>query len=136
MNAKFWISIVVMFVMVMASGFIVHGTWLAPAYAKLPNLMRPMQEQEKYLPYMLLAHFLIAVAFTWIYLRGRETGKPWLGQGLRYGIAVALLSSIPFFLIYHAVMPYPLDLVIRQIVGDTVGLVLMGAVLAFINRTA
>jgi hypothetical protein len=136
MNAKFWISIVVMFVMAMASGFIVHGTWLAPEYAKLPNLMRTMQDTEKYFPYMLLAHALIAIAFTWIYLKGREVGKPWLGQGVRYGIAVALLSSIPFFLIYYAVMPYPSDLVMKQIIGDTVGLVLMGAVLAFINKTA
>ena len=134
MNAKFWISIVVMFIMAMASGFIVHGTWLAPDYAKLPNLMRPMADQEKYLGYMLLAHALIAVAFTWIYMKGREVGKPWMAQGIRYGIAVALLSSIPFFLIFHAVAPYPLDLVIKQIIGDTVGLMLMGAVLAFINK--
>ena len=32
----------------------------------------------------------MAGAFTWIYARGVEN-KPWLGQGLRFGVAVAFL---------------------------------------------
>ena len=42
---------------------------------------------------MALAYVFMAVAFTWIYLKGRED-KPWLPQGLRYGVAIALLSAV------------------------------------------
>jgi len=133
MNGKFVISVVVMFIMLFVLGWLAHGILLADDYAKLTQLMRPMAEFQAKLPYLLLAHFLTALAFTWIYLKGKEE-KPWFPQGLRYGIAVAVLMMIPFYLIYHALMPYPLDLAIKGMVYDTITVVLMGIVLAWINR--
>ena len=55
-------------------------------------------------------------------------------QGIRFGIAVACLTVIPTYLIYHVVTPVPLALAIKQIVFDTIRVVLMGIVLAWINR--
>src|SRR5664279_2555106 len=110
MSVKFWISVVVMFVMSLALGFLVHGYLLAPEYAKLSNLFRQGADAESHFVVMLLAHVFIAVGFTWVYLRGRED-KPFVGQGLRYGAAVAVLSTIPVYLIYLAVQPMPEALV-------------------------
>src|SRR4051812_24461736 len=114
MGRKFWISVVAMFVMSMVIGMVVHGMLLAPEYAKMTTLFRPEADQMRYFPVMLLAHVFIAVGFTWVYLRGREADKPFVGQGLRYGIAVAVLSTIPTYLIYLAVQPMPESVVIRQ----------------------
>ncbi|MGE0358036.1 MAG: hypothetical protein AB7P08_14125 [Burkholderiales bacterium] len=133
MNGKFWISVVAMFVVSMALGFLIHGTLLMNDYARLPALMRSLDSQGEMFPYMLLAHVFLAVGFTWIYLKGREA-KPWLAQGVRFGISVAVLTTIPTYLIYFAVMPFPSDLVAQQIVFDTIGVVLMGIVIAWINR--
>jgi hypothetical protein len=55
-------------------------------------------------------------------------------QGIRFGLAIAALTVIPTFLIYHVVTPVPLALAIKQIVLDTIRLLLMGVVLAWINR--
>ena len=41
---------------------------------------------------------------------------------------------IPTYLIYHVVTPVPLVLAFKQIVLDTVRVVLMGVVLAWINK--
>jgi hypothetical protein len=133
MKNRFWISFVVMFVMAMGIGVLVHGTLLHNDYARLPNLMRSEEAGMKMFPFIIGAHVLIALGFTWIYLVGRED-KPWLAQGVRYGLAVAVLSTIPTYLIYYAVMPFPSDLVAQQIVFDTIGMVLMGIVIAWINR--
>src|SRR5262245_64867117 len=111
MNWKFVVSVVVMFVMLFLIGWGVHGTWLASDYAKLPNLMRPMPEVWGRFPLMLLAQLLTAIAFTWIYLKGKEA-KPWLAQGVRYGIAIALLVTIPANLVHYVVMPFPGELVL------------------------
>ncbi len=94
MNKKFLISWVVIFVVWMAGSFAVHGVWLRDMYAQLPgNLYRTEGDtQQAYFPYMLAAHVIMAGAFVWIYQRGREN-KPWLAQGVRYGIAIALLAS-------------------------------------------
>ena len=133
MNKKAIISVVVMFVMSLCIGFVVHGMLLQPDYLALPSLFRPETDQMQYFPWMLLAHAFIAVGFVWVYLKGREAA-PWLGQGVRFGLAIAVLMTIPTYLIYYAVQPLPGMLVVKQIVFDTIGVVLMGIVVAWINR--
>jgi hypothetical protein len=41
---------------------------------------------------------------------------------------------VPFYLIYHAVTPIPLDVAIKQIAYEGIEFLLMGVVLAWINR--
>jgi hypothetical protein len=132
MGKKCIISAVVMFIMAWALSFVVHGLLLGGDYSATPG-MRPPAEAEKLLPYLILAQALFGVAFAWIYVQGKED-KPWLAQGVRFGIAVAFLTVIPTYLIYHVVTPVPLALALKQIVFDTVRVVLMGIVLAWINR--
>jgi uncharacterized membrane protein YagU involved in acid resistance len=95
--------------------------------------MRPPAEAQRLMHFIILAHALFGVAFAWVYVQGKED-KPWLAQGARYGIAIAFLTVIPTYLIYHVVTPVPFDLAIKQIVLDTVRVVLMGVVLAWLNR--
>jgi len=133
MNKKFLIAWLVMFVLYMAGGFVVHGALLKEDYMGLPNLFRSEEESMPYFHLMIIAHVLMAGAFTWIYARGVEN-KPWLGQGLRFGLAVALLTAVPYYLIYLAVQPMPSGLAVKQIVFDTILTLILGAVVAFLYR--
>jgi uncharacterized BrkB/YihY/UPF0761 family membrane protein len=134
LNRKFVISVLVAFVLVVALGFVVHGLLLGDAYARLtPNLYRTPEDAQGYLPFMLLGSFVLALGLTWIYRRGRED-KPWAAQGARFGIAVALVTSIPTFLTYYAVQPTPSSLAVGQIVFDSISMVIVGIVLAALNR--
>src|SRR5262245_49463936 len=100
MNKKFFVAWVVIFVVWMAGSFIIHGVLLHDDYLRLPNLMRPEAEAQKYFGLLVLAHIFMAGAFAWIYARGLEP-KPWLGQGLRFGLAVVCLAIIPTYTIYY-----------------------------------
>ncbi len=95
--------------------------------------MRPEAEAQQMMHLMILAHVLMAGAFTWIYARGVEN-KPWLGQGLRFGLAVAFLAVIPIYIIYYVVQPTPGALAVKQIVFDTIMTLILGAVVAFLYR--
>lgn len=132
MTRKCVISAIVMFVMAWGLSFVVHGVLLGPDYSVTQG-MRPPAEAQSIIGYLILAQAIFGVAFTWVYFQGKED-KPWLAQGIRFGIAVAALTVIPTYLIYHVVTPVPLVLAIKQIVYDTVRVVLMGVVLAWINR--
>jgi hypothetical protein len=134
MDKRFWISVVVMFVVSMGLGFVVHELLLGADYRALPGMFRPAPDAEQQFGYMIAAHVLIAVGFTWIYRQGREAGKSVLGQGLRFGAAVAVLSNVPGYMIYHAVQPLPLDLMIKQICFDVPAVLVMGVVVAAINQ--
>jgi uncharacterized BrkB/YihY/UPF0761 family membrane protein len=133
MNMRFLVSVVVLFITSMVLGFVVHGLLLGAEYAKLTNLFRNEQDGQAHFTWMLIAHVFIAVGFTWVYRAGRNT-RPWLGQGVRFGIAVAVLATIPGYLIYYAVQPMPFDLVVKQIVFDTLAMIVMGVVAAAVNR--
>lgn len=134
MNKKFVIAWVVLFVAWMVGSFLVHGLLLKPDYMQLPNLFRTDGDQQTFFPLMLLAHVMLSGAFVWIYARGVEA-KPWMAQGLRFGLAVALLTIVPTYLIYFAVQPMPAGVVIKQIIFDGVLLVVLGAVVAWMYRS-
>ncbi len=135
MNKKFLIAWVLVFVVWMAGSFLVHGLWLGETYAGMTNMSRPQEEQMALMHFMLLAHVLMAGAFVWIYQRGQED-KPWLPQGIRYGIAIAVLAPIPTFMIYYTVQLTPGMLAVQQIVGDTIVVIVLGILVAFLSKTA
>ena len=132
MTRKCIISAAVMFVMAWALSFFVHGWLLAADYAATSG-MRPPAEAQRIIYWLILAQAIFGSAFAWVYYQGKED-KPWLMQGIRFGIAVACLTVIPTYLIYHVVTPVPLALAIKQIVFDTIRVVLMGVVLAWIAK--
>ena len=134
MNARFWIAVVAMFVLSLGLGMIIHVGLLESEYSRLPGLFRAKETQGGYFPWMLLAHALIAVGLVWIYRQGRQAGKPWIGQGLRFGVAIIVLMTVPSYLIYFAVQPIPWTMVTKQIVFDSLGMLLMAIVLAWIYR--
>jgi hypothetical protein len=82
---------------------------------------------------MLLAHVIMAGALAWIYARGVEPG-PWLPHGIRFGIAIALLTVVPWYLIYYVVQPMPGALAVKQIVFSSILLIALGIVAAFLNK--
>ena len=131
MNKKFLVAWLVVFVLYMACGFVIHGMLLADEYMAT-GLMRPEAETQELMHLMILAHVLMAGAFTWIYARGVEK-KPWLGQGLRFGLAVAVLF-VPIYIIYYVVQPTPGVLAVRQIAYDTILTLILGAAVAFLYR--
>jgi hypothetical protein len=133
MTKRLLIAWLVIFVAWMAGSFVVHGLILGGDYAQLPNLFRQPPEAQKYFPLMILAHVIMSGAFVWTYARGAEP-KPWLGQGIRYGIAVALLTAVPWYLIYYVVQPMPGATVAKQIVFDAALVVLLGVISAFMLR--
>ena len=135
MNKKFIISSLLMAVASLMEGFVVHGLFLGADYARLPSLYRPEAQAQNYFGYMLFAHLLIGIGLTWIYQRGHEAGKGVLAQGARFGLAMAVVATIPTFLIYFAVMPVPSDLVAQQIVFDSIGIVGLGVLVAWLNKS-
>ncbi|MFZ1906411.1 MAG: hypothetical protein WAU56_13585 [Steroidobacteraceae bacterium] len=133
MNKKFIVAWIVLFVAWFIGSFIVHGVLLHPDYVQLTNLFRSEGDAQKYFPLMLLAHVLLSGAFVWIYARGVEA-KPWMAQGVRFGIAVALLTTVPTYMIYFVVQPMPGNVVVKQIVFDSVLMVILGMIVAWLYR--
>jgi hypothetical protein len=134
MNKRFFLAWLVLFIAWFIGSFIVHGVLLHADYAQLSNLFRKESEAQSFFPLMVLAHIIMSGAFVWIYARGVEA-KPWLGQGIRYGVAIVLLTTVPLYLIYYVVQPMPGATVVKQIVFDGILVLILGAIVAFMYRS-
>jgi hypothetical protein len=135
MSKKFIIAWIVLFVAWFLGSFVVHGVLLRSDYMQLTNLFRAEGDEQKYFPLMILAHVILSGALVWIYARGAEA-KPWMAQGVRFGVAVALLTVVPSYMIYFVVQPMPGEVVIKQIVYDGVLVVILGTIVAWLYRDA
>jgi hypothetical protein len=134
-DKRFWICGLIVSIAAMALDFIVHGWLLQGDYNALvaSGIMRAPADAQRYMPYMLAAHLLIGFGLTWLYRKGIDSQRPALGQGLRFGAAVAVMSTIPGYLIYYAVQPLPAALVHKQMLYSTVAILLLGMLLAWLN---
>ena len=135
MNKRFWICGIVVSIAALLLDFLIHGLLLQPDYTALvpAGLFRGPEDATTYLPYLLGAHVLIGFGLTWLYRKGMERGRSVLGQGLRFGAAVAVMSTIPGYLVYYAVQPLPATLVHKQMIFSTIAMLLLGLVLAWLN---
>ena len=134
MNKRFWISGLGLGFVSLLLGFSVHAVLLHNDYAELPNLFRSEADAGEHLPFMLLAHLLIGFGMTWMYRRANPSmDRSFVRHGLSFGIGLAALVTAPMYLIYYAVQPMPGAVVVKQILLDTAGVVLLGLLAAWIN---
>ncbi len=134
MNIKFVLAGIAGFLISLIGGFVFHGMILQGDYAQLGPIMRTMDDQQAHLPFMLLSHLIKGFAFAWVYSKGLTAVAPALTQGLKFGVATCFLVTIPLYLVYYAVEPLPGMLVGKQIVFDSITMILMGVVVSMIIK--
>ena len=126
------ITAVAVFITGFLFAFLVHGVLLKNDYAALgPGLLRPDAEMK--MGIMSLGYAIWALGFAWLYSKGVEA-KDWVGQGLRFGLALACVWIVPAYLGNYATMPFPLPLILKGLAGDTVNALACGLVAAAINK--
>ncbi len=133
MNKRFWVCSVVMFFAAMLLSFVVHALLLSADYEALGTMYRDAEDGGRHFPWILLAHASLGFAMTWIFAKGFTHDRTTIGQGLRFGLAMALFSTIPGYLIQYAVQPLPPSLVAKQIVFGTLSMLVLGALLAWLQ---
>lgn len=134
MDIRFFVSGLVMAVASLMVGFLVHATLLHPDYMLLPDVFRSDEDGMNFFHWMVTAHIMIGFSLTWIYRQGVQAGSSTLSQGIRFGIAIACLMTIPGYLIYLAVLKIPAELAHKQMLYDVPFVILLGVLVAFLNK--
>jgi hypothetical protein len=124
-------TIIVVFIVANILGFLIHAILLRPDYMPLAQHYRAMGEEK--MLFISLAYLSFAIGSVWVYAKGVEA-KAWLGQGIRFGIAMWLVLAIPSFLIAYAVQPVPGMLAVKQVLFEGAGKVLLGIITAALYR--
>jgi hypothetical protein len=126
---KLVLAIVAAYIVLMLTNYLIHGVWLTSDYAAIPASHRSPVGMMHRFWVMAVGQFIFAALFAYIYTRGAEK-KPWLVQGIRYGILVALLVVIPTALSEYVVYIVPYMLAIKWMVAGGIQMVVLGLVVA------
>lgn len=133
MNVKrFVLAFVAVLVFVSLASFVIHGVLLHPYYAQT-GLIRAEPDAAAHAPFLGLAFLFFALGFVWIYAQG-VNDRPFVGQGIRYGLAVWMITSVAEYIVYYAVQPWPANVVCMQIGYELVMNVVAGVIVAGIYR--
>jgi hypothetical protein len=124
-------AIVAAFVVYTGTGYLIHEVLLKGAYLATADLWRTEDAMNHKIWVMLLAQFIFAVGAVWIYQRGVEK-KSWIGQGLRFGILLSLVSPVPGFMMNYFVLPIHHRLALHWILGGIGQMILVALVIAVI----
>ncbi|HXM34846.1 MAG TPA: hypothetical protein VN920_06650 [Pyrinomonadaceae bacterium] len=117
-KARLVLTIIVVFILAHLSGFFIHAIWLHADYVPIAMHYRP-EGQEKIL-WIVLAYVSFAIGSVLVYARGVED-KPLVAQGVRFGILMWLILTVPSFLIAYAVQPVPAVLMSKQVLAELCG---------------
>jgi hypothetical protein len=107
---KFVISSIAVFVGLFVTDYLIHGQLMMDLYQKHANLFRDMKSMESLYNYMIAGQILISLAFVFLYTQGYSGGKTSLGEGLRYGFYVSLLTCVAHSVAMYAWALYPMEL--------------------------
>ncbi|OGW79956.1 MAG: hypothetical protein A3G33_05110 [Omnitrophica bacterium RIFCSPLOWO2_12_FULL_44_17] len=133
MNAKrFVMASVAGFVVLFGLDFLIHSVGLAGLYQQTAHLWRPMAEMNRLAWLMWLSYLIMVPILVYIYSKGYGSGKPGLGQGLRFGFWMGLLQSAPMALCCYVVMPVPVSLACGWFIGGMIEMLAVGAVIGLI----
>jgi hypothetical protein len=133
MNLKsLLLTIVVAFVTVWATDFLIHAVWLSSTYAATKELWRPEAEMVSKMPFMLLGQFLVAAAFTLIYA-ACVAEKRCLSCTLKFAGCMGLSAAAGQIILY-AVVPWPGLLVAKWFAACIVQAPVLGLVVFKVYR--
>lgn len=124
------------FAILFIAGFLVHGVLLGATYRQMREAgfsFRPEEAMRHKLWGIWISDALYSILFAWVYANGREE-KPWLAQGIRYGILMTLFTVVPSSINDYVAYNLPHELVLHWMIAGLITLILMGVAVAAILR--
>lgn len=113
----------------LAGLFLIHAVWLKQDYTETAGLWRTPEAVRSRGWAILLGTVIYVIGVVLIYVRGREA-KPWIQQGARFGILLAMVATVYASLSGWAILPFPHLLVLKWIIGESLLAVLLGVTVA------
>lgn len=124
------------FLAVFLMDYLINEVLLTDLYHQTASIWRSEMEMRKLLVFMPLGQLLFSFFFTIIFSKGYEGSKSGLGQGLRFGLLVALMIEPATTFTWYAVLPVPSILAVYWFVSGFIELTVMGCIAGMLYRPA
>ncbi len=128
MNIKRLIlTIVVAFVVLWVTDFLIHGVWMMPDYRATQQLWRTDAEMTSHMGWMLAAQLLFVITFVILWAKGFAERTSNISCAVGYGLLMGLFSGV-WALIMYVVIPMPGSIAAKWFFAGLAQTILLGLV--------
>lgn len=124
-------AIVAGFVLQMGTNYLIHSVILMKAYEATSPLWRAPEDMGHRMWAMIVAVLVYVVGAVLIYQRGVEK-KSWVGQGIRFGILLAMVAVVPAAIIEWVTVPLIHQIALHWILLEGAQAILLALLIAVI----
>lgn len=114
-------------------GFIGHQLLLGRDYVAIEPIMRDKADMMGHMPFALISSLCFSGAFVWIYSQG-QSRKSWPAQGVRFGIAIWAVASVPLYLTNYTIEPWPGMFVAKILMWELLAMAILGTLTAALAK--
>ena len=131
-NKTFWMGWVVVFVLMQAIGFAIHGVMLDDTYKSLAAAFRPEEQIDSMMWIMMISGAIVLFIFCYVFTQGREgTG---VMEGVRYGTLMGVFLGLPTSVDAYVIYPITQELSAIWFISIIVSFMIAGAVFSMIYK--
>lgn len=130
---KFLVRTVVIAVAMFILGFIGHQLLLGRDYVAIEPIMRSKADMLAHMPVALINSLIFSAAFVWVYSQLRPAGSVAI-RGVRYGMAVWALATVPLYLTNYTIEPWPGVFVLKILLWEFCAAILLGFLVAILSK--
>lgn len=131
---KLIIAVVVVFVLLVATNYLIHSVILASTYEGLTTVFRSKTEMDNLMWRMFIANLIWSFFFVFIFTKGYQNKG--LMEGVRYGVYIALFMSFAAAVAQNVVYPIPGMLALKWFIFGVIQNVILGIVTAWLYKPA
>jgi len=129
---RFWPAVSAAILIGLGLDLLLFQVLLGSVYDLEPALHAPLAGASW--PKIVVAALLFGWSFTWVYSKGISQG-PWLGQGIRFGLIVGILTHGALGLTAATMLNHETEtIIVAGIAGGIVRDIIVGAVVAYLLR--
>lgn len=135
MNTKKLLTTFVgVYIVNMVLNFIIHGGILESTYSspEMSGLMRPENEMAANTWIHFVSGLFVSFFFVFIFSKGYENKG--IIEGVRYGLYIGLMMSVPMAYDSYAVYPIPYSLALQWFLYGVVQYIILGVVAALLYK--
>jgi hypothetical protein len=131
MNTKrLMLAIVVAFVVLWITDFLIHGVWMTRDYQATQQLWRTHTEMQSHMVWMFGAQLLFVITFVTLWAKGFASATTKVSCAVGYGLLMGLFSGV-WAIIMYVVVPMPGSIAAKWFCAGIAQTILLGLVTSF-----
>lgn len=131
-NKTFWVGCVVVYIVMQALSFLIHGVLMSGTYEGLAGIFRPEAEMFDMMWMFYVSGAVTVFMFCYIFTKGYE-GKGIL-EGVRYGALISFLMAGAWAVDPHVTFPLPANVASAWLLSGFVSTMIAGGIFAAIYK--